>query len=179
MSLTCFDICLPAGNILISSLLSTLLMVTKAIASSILTGRLIIILTSGIFIGYSILNQSNFGTVPGESGKIVFADYADTSNGIIYVMNADGSGQRRLTNSSADETWPSWSPDGTKIAFESVVNDDYGDIYVMNAADGSNQTRLTNSVAENEAPGAFLHYSNPKWSPDGTRIAFDRSFLVP
>jgi Tol biopolymer transport system component len=77
-------------------------------------------------------------------------------------MNADGSGQTALTNSSADETWPSWSPDGTKIAFEGVIDD--GNIYIMNAVDGSDQTRLTDS------PG---NDSNPSWSPDGTKIAFD------
>jgi Tol biopolymer transport system component len=78
-------------------------------------------------------------------------------------MNADGSGQTMLTNSSKDETWPSWSPDGTKIAFESD-QDGNGNIYAMNASDGSNQTRLTNSTAND---------CNPKWSPDSTKIAFD------
>lgn len=36
-------------------------------------------------------------------------------------MNANGSEQTRLTNSSADETWSSWSPDGTKIAFDGRI----------------------------------------------------------
>ena len=62
---------------------------------------------------------------------------------------------------SADDFSPSWSPDGTKIAFTSHM-DDNREIYIMNA-DGSNQTRLTN-----EPTGDFY----PSWSPDGTRIAF-------
>jgi Tol biopolymer transport system component len=37
----------------------------------------------------------------------------------IYVMNADGSGQIRLTFTPAIDRTPSWSPDGTKIAFAS------------------------------------------------------------
>ena len=59
---------------------------------------------------------------------------------------------------------PSWSPDGTKIAFESGIDDvvyNY-EIYVMNA-DGSNQTNLTNNSSQDKYP---------TWSPDGSKIAF-------
>ena len=58
----------------------------------------------------------------------------------IYVVNADGSGQIRLTDSSASNRGPSWSPDGRRIAFNSFRDDpDPNDnnrvssIYVMNA----------------------------------------------
>ena len=37
----------------------------------------------------------------------------------IYSMNADGSGQTRLTNNPAADGFPTWSPDGTRIAFVS------------------------------------------------------------
>jgi Tol biopolymer transport system component len=78
-------------------------------------------------------------------------------------MNADdGSGQTRLTDNDGFDGHPSWSPDGTKIAFSSEGDDvsDGGDdvseeddgnffdeIYVMNADDGSGQTRLTDNDA--------------------------------
>ncbi len=79
----------------------------------------------------------------------------------IYVMNADGSGQTRLTIDSAWHSLPRWSPDGRRIAFLSYV-DGIAEIYVMNA-DGSEQTRLTkNSVPD----------GRPSWSPDSQRIAF-------
>ena len=47
-------------------------------------------------------------------------------------MNADGTGQTRLTNNTEFDNYPAWSPDGTKIAFESQRLDNV-DIYVMNA----------------------------------------------
>ena len=76
-------------------------------------------------------------------------------------MNADGSGQTRLTDSDAVDFDPSWSPDGSRIAFSSV-RDGAAEIYVM-SADGSAQTRLTDKEARN-------YY--PSWSPDGSLIAF-------
>jgi Tol biopolymer transport system component len=88
-------------------------------------------------------------------GKIAFS-----RGNRIWVMNSDGSGLTQLTFGPRFDVRPSWSPDGTKIAFE--ANDGSGwDIWVMNA-DGSAPTKLTNTT------GAFA----PDWSPDGTRIAF-------
>ena len=62
-------------------------------------------------------------------------------------MNAqDGSNQTRLTMNPAFDFDPSWSPDGTKLAFTSD-RDGNTEVYVMNAQDGSNQTRLTDNGA--------------------------------
>ena len=67
----------------------------------------------------------------------------------------------RLTNNSSYDYSPSWSPDGTKIAFNSD-RDGYEEIYVMNA-DGTNQTNISNNNS--------YDYS-PFWSPDGSKIVF-------
>jgi TolB protein len=65
-------------------------------------------------------------------------------------MNADGSGQARLTNNPEYDTKPTWSSDGTWIAFSSHRDGNF-EIYVMNA-DGSGQTRLTNHPADDVEP---------------------------
>ena len=102
--------------------------------------------------------------VPGPStaGRIAFYSSQDGDDEI-YVLNADGSSQTRLTNQVLDDRYPSWSPDATRIAFASGRDGGELQIYVMNS-DGSSLTRVTNNSASE---------SRPAWSPDGTKIAFE------
>ena len=69
-----------------------------------------------------------------DGSRLAFA-----SGGKIYVMDADGQNQTRLTDNDRWDGSPSWSPDGSRLAFVSG-----GKIYVMDA-DGQNQTRLTDN----------------------------------
>jgi Tol biopolymer transport system component len=75
----------------------------------------------------------------------------------IYVMNADGSGLTRVTDDPGVAVAPAWSPDGTRLYFESTrdrVNDYESEIYVM-ASGGGEQRRLTRDERpQNRAPWA-------------------------
>ena len=82
-------------------------------------------------------------TPPSPAGKISFSTRRD-GNYEIYIMNADGSSQTRVTFNEADDFNPAISPDGARIVFGSR-RDGVNQIYTMNV-DGSNLTRLTFNV---------------------------------
>ena len=96
------------------------------------------------------------------ANRIAFASTRD-GDLEIYMMDADGSNQTRLTNNPANDASPAWSPDGSRITFHSNRGGD-SEIWVMDT-NGSNQIRLTNNPAYDECPA---------WSPDGSRPHPDR-----
>jgi Tol biopolymer transport system component len=104
-----------------------------------------------------------------DGERVVFVSHPDSIPGQsnrrpdIFVMNEDGSEMRRLFQSSLYATHPSWSPDGSRIAFENydpAVGESR--VYVMDA-DGSNVRQIPSAAGPNYWP---------EWSPDGTRILF-------
>ncbi|MCI0556023.1 MAG: hypothetical protein L0287_34200, partial [Anaerolineae bacterium] len=104
--------------------------------------RLIFALAFVLFLILITAAPAAHAAFPGTNGKITFQSDRD-GNLEIYVMNADGSGQIRLTNNLSVDMQPAWSSDGRKITFLSD-RDGNLEIYVMNA-DGSGQIRLTNN----------------------------------
>ena len=104
-------------------------------------------------------SSDNCPTTPNPE-KIAFTSNRDGNNEI-YVMNADGTNQTRLTDNPAFDTDSSFSGNGSRIAFRST-RDGNSEIYVMDA-DGSNQINLTNN------PG---NDNQPSFSPDGSKLAF-------
>jgi Tol biopolymer transport system component len=105
-----------------------------------------------------------------DGQKIAFAGMEGESAGI-WVKNADGSGQPTFLASTGEGGGPAWSPDGSKIAFFVYNNTGEGSIHVMDS-DGSNPTQITHQT--DSSIGSMLADFNPSWSPDGSKILFDR-----
>jgi Tol biopolymer transport system component len=99
-----------------------------------------------------------------DGKKIVFTvgTVEASSASPLWSVNSDGTGLTQLTTDGAIDYRPTWSPDGSQIAFVST-RDGNAEIYVMNA-DGTNQANITNSAANDNAPS---------WSPSGSAILFD------
>lgn len=93
-----------------------------------------------------------------DGSRIVFSSRRD-DDFEIYLMNADGTAQQRLTNSPGIDAHPTFSPDGRRIAFTSNRDRNY-EIYTMKI-DGSDLNRIT----VNHGRDDFAC-----WHPDGTRI---------
>lgn len=101
-----------------------------------------------------------------DSQRIAFLSSRGIWGNEIYVMDADGTNQQRLTRDGWDDRDPAWSPDGSKIVF-SVIGDAISFIVVMNA-DGSDRKRLPEEALD----GVPVLNSYPAWSPDGAKIAY-------
>lgn len=100
---------------------------------------------------------------PGDNGRIVFTKQAGGgTDREVYTIKKDGTDVRQLTNNSAREANPVFSPNGEEIAFDSNLDGTY-EIFIMNS-DGSNQRRVTYERG---------NATSPAFSPDGTRIVYE------
>jgi len=123
--------------------------------------------------------NDNYARLSPDGKKIVFESIRKDMDGNgrlddedrdIYIINSDGTGERRLLDESVFKGHPQWSPDGKKILFVSK-RDGKPDIFVVDT-DGASLVRLTDT-------GDCV---DPAWSPDGKKIVYLRfkaKWLVP
>src|SRR5882724_3099716 len=111
-----------------------------------------------------------YATFPGTNGRISFTRFVPSTNGNeIFSIRADGTDERQLTFDPPDHTslFGDWSPDGSRITFDSDRfnngTDDIVDIFTMKA-DGSDVVQLTSHAGFN---------GETEYSPDGMKIAFE------
>jgi len=99
---------------------------------------------------------------PGGDGKIAFMDFFSSR---IFTIQPNGSGLTAVTPSGWNTSAPSWSADGSKIAFVRSRLDGSPDALMSANADGSGISTVVPF-----SKGRYI--SSPSWSPDGSTIAY-------
>ncbi len=107
-----------------------------------------------------------------DGNRIAFTRYMDReqiqTSSELFIMNADGTEPQRLTQNNVIDHYLSWSPDGQHIAFTSARDGSWG-IFVIKVA----------TLAVTKITGIEDDSAAPDWSPDGTRLTFERFLRVP
>ena len=116
------------------------------------TRKISVVITGGV---------NTYPSLPPDGKRMAFRRILGEMNSEVFIASADGSGQVNLTSHPAFDGWPSWSPDGTQIAFASNRRANY-QIYVMKP-DGTDVRLVANTEGRATAP---------VWSRDGTSIYF-------
>lgn len=122
----------------------------------------------GLILSFGNVTQDNKNSAWAE--QIVFLSSNWDSGKIIqeiWTIHSDGTNRQPLTNSpDLPKGWPTWSPDGTAIAF--ATHEGIGTLHLMDA-DGSNLTVLKKD---------YTSSTRPAWSPDGQKIAYGGTLII-
>ena len=110
-----------------------------------------------------------FGGGPGKEGRIAFvSDRADGITPQIWVIQAAGRERKQVTNAPKGACQPTWSPDGSKIAYVTPCT---GPRETYPGSDIEIVDLDTQEVTPLDLPGGGF---DPDWSPDGRTIAYTR-----
>jgi len=137
-------------------------------------------LTSTFASSFNPVWSADGSKIASAAGRALDGTDADNTNGTrnVWEVNSDGSGATHLTGLTASGTsvdFPVWSPDGSKIAFQSARNLDGSDslspnfiinIWVVNSDGSGSATALTKTTLNGTSN------ESPVWSPDGSKIVF-------
>jgi TolB protein len=116
--------------------------------------------------------SSAHAAFPGFDAKIVYEDRRGQFDSALFVMQSDGSGVTQITSGKGSNLSPSWSADGTKIAFVRVLNNGNAFLEVANA-DGSGRKVITSAPFIHDvawSPNSSLAFSAPGRAPGSTDV---------
>lgn len=142
-------------------------------ATVLVAGLLVCGITAVLAVGTRA--SASDATTPGKNGQIAFVRYRLQDAPLwseIYVVNADGSGARKVSRSpvAVQDGGPQWSPDGRLIVFERCRGG-HCSVWLVRP-DGSGQRRLT-PACDRPAP-ACADYSHASFAPDGRHVVLQR-----
>jgi len=95
--------------------------------------------------------------------RLAYLHSGNSRRNDLYVINADGTNQRRLTDTPEEEGIPAWSPRGDTIAVSIPIDGD-AEIFLIDVESGEIVSQLT----DNDGIDDYM----PAWSPDGSQIAY-------
>ena len=140
------------------------------VTAAVLTVSLVVIFLVGGCGG----TEPGIETVPIDTG-LVNRIAVVGPDGRILSVKPDGTDPRQVSPAEGRFTWPTWSPDGTKMVFSGLVPDQNGDQQViLYEYDAITEERRRIHVGEPGFAGLLadevVHY--PIWSPDSQQVAF-------
>jgi len=121
-------------------------------------------LLTALAAGAIAIGASTTPTLPPPFGAAGNGLIAFVSDGDIWAVEPDGSGLRQITSGPGVEDIPTWSRDGTRLAYWSGPEVGPGDLVVVDA-DGENAVTIARTTSR--------PYATVEWSADGTEIMYD------